>query len=104
MLDREALVGKLVAIDGLPAGAVPAGEVTTLAHELRDDAVEGGPLVAKSFFARREGLEVGRRLGHHFAEETKDHATGGLPSNGEVEVYLGGRWEGSKTGGRWEGG
>ena len=37
----EVLVGELLAVDGLAAGAVAAGEVTSLEHELGDDAVEG---------------------------------------------------------------
>merc|ERR1719244_175633 len=45
----EVFVGKLVAVDGLAAGAVAAGEVASLAHEAGDDAVEGGALVAEPF-------------------------------------------------------
>jgi len=41
VLELEVLVGELLAVDALAAGAVLAREVTTLAHELRDDAVEG---------------------------------------------------------------
>ncbi len=40
MLQLEVLILKLVAIDGLATSAVVVGEVTTLAHELGDDAVE----------------------------------------------------------------
>jgi len=35
---------KLGAIDGLAAGAVSSGEITTLKHELRDNSVEHGAL------------------------------------------------------------
>ena len=41
MGEGEVLVVELVAVDGLAASAVVVGEVTALAHELGDDAVEG---------------------------------------------------------------
>jgi hypothetical protein len=41
VLELEVLVGELLAVDRLAARAVAAREVTTLAHELLDDAVEG---------------------------------------------------------------
>ena len=37
------LVGELLAVDGLAAGAVAAREVAALTHEIRDHAVEGRP-------------------------------------------------------------
>lgn len=40
MLLDEVLVGELGAVDGLASGAVGGGEVTVLAHEVWDDAVE----------------------------------------------------------------
>ena len=40
----EVLVCKLAAVDGLPASAVVAGEVTTLCHKPSNDAMEGAPL------------------------------------------------------------
>ena len=40
MLQLEVLILELVAIDGLATSAIVVGEVTTLAHELGDDAVE----------------------------------------------------------------
>ena len=47
VLEGEVLVLELFAVDGLAPGAVAAGEVTSLQHELRDDAVEGGALVVE---------------------------------------------------------
>ena len=41
------LVRELLAVDGLAAGAVAGGEVAALAHEVGDDAVEGGALVVE---------------------------------------------------------
>lgn len=44
MLLLEVLISELLAVDGLATGAVAAGEVTALNHELGDDAVEGAAL------------------------------------------------------------
>jgi hypothetical protein len=43
----EGLVGELDAVDGLTASAVTAGKIATLAHELRNDAVESAVLVVQ---------------------------------------------------------
>ena len=40
MLKSEVLVGKLVSVDRLSASTVVIGEITTLAHEICDHAVE----------------------------------------------------------------
>ena len=68
---HELLVGELVAVDGLASGPVAPGEVAALAHELRDDAVEGGALVVErlpglphALLARAQRAEVLGRLGH----------------------------------------
>ena len=47
VLEREVLIGELHSVDGLTAGAVAAGEVAALAHELADDTVEGRALQRK---------------------------------------------------------
>lgn len=61
----EVLVLELGPVDRLAAGAVSGGEVPALAHEPRDHAVEGGPLVverlpgaADAFLPGAEGTEV----------------------------------------------
>lgn len=72
MLDLEVLVGKLLAVDGLATGTVATGEVTTLEHEVGDDAVEGRELVAEAVLASAELTEV----------------TGGDGDNVVVEVEL----------------
>ena len=51
VLQRKVLILKLVAVDRLAAGAIVVGEVASLAHEVGDDAVEDGALVAKTFLA-----------------------------------------------------
>ncbi len=53
---HEVLVRELHAVDGLAAGAVAVGEVATLAHEVGDDAVEGGALVAQGLAGLADAL------------------------------------------------
>lgn len=65
VLLREVLVLELIAVDRLPAGPVPGGEIASLAHEPGDHAVEGRsleverlPLLSDAFLAGAEGSEV----------------------------------------------
>jgi len=58
VLQLEVLIGELVAVDGLAAGAVTLGEVTTLDHEVLDDTVESRALVAKALLASSKSSEV----------------------------------------------
>ena len=55
----EVLVLELHAVDGLSAGAVVVGEVSSLAHELRDDAVEARALVVQRLAALAHALLSG---------------------------------------------
>ena len=65
MLQTEVLVLELVAVDGLAPGAVAGSEVSSLAHEVGDDAVEGGALVAEALLSGAESTEVLGSLGDH---------------------------------------
>ena len=56
MLDGEALVRELLAVDGLTAATVTVGEVAALEHELGDDAVEDGALVVEGLSAVANAL------------------------------------------------
>ena len=92
----KVLVGELGAVDGLAAGAVAAGEVASLAHEARDDAVERRPLVvqrlagrAQALLARAEQPEVVGGAGHLVGEELHDHAPGLGLADQDVEEDLG---------------
>jgi hypothetical protein len=51
VLELEVLILKLLAVDGLAASSVMIGKITTLDHELFDDAVEGGVLVSEAILA-----------------------------------------------------
>ena len=91
--ELEVLVRELGAVDGLAAGAVAAGEVTSLAHEVGDDAVEGGPLVGERlarashpFLARAQRAEVLARPGHHVRAELERDASDGRAADAHVEV------------------
>ena len=58
MLQLEVLIFELVAVDGLSTSSVVVGEVTSLAHELGDDAVERRSFVAESLLAGAQSTEV----------------------------------------------
>jgi hypothetical protein len=109
VLQLEVLVGELVAVDALAASAVALGEVTTLDHELLDNTVEVGALVAEALLAGSKGTEVlsglyGSQwlagcpsntgidrlpyLGDGLAVKTKDNASHVLIAMLDVEVDL----------------
>jgi hypothetical protein len=92
----EVLVGKPVAVDGLAAGAVAAGEVAALAHEVGYDTVEGRTLVmqrlaggAEALLAGAEAAKVLGRLGDGVGEELHDDAAGPGLADEDVEEHLG---------------
>ena len=94
--ELEVLVGELLAVDGLAAGAlssynvnemgtlgcgtgkayVAASKVSALQHELRDHAVELAALVAVALLAGAEGAEVLGGLGDDIVEELEVDAAG----------------------------
>lgn len=75
MLQLEVLIGELLAVDGLAAGAIATGEVTALKHELRDDTVEFGALVSKTLLASAESTEILSCLGDDVVEDLEVDAT-----------------------------
>lgn len=54
---------------------VTTGEVATLEHEVRDDAVEGRALVAEALLAGAQSAEVGGGLGDNVIKEVEGDAT-----------------------------
>jgi hypothetical protein len=109
VLELEVLVGELFAVDGLATSAVALGKVATLDHEILDDTVEGGALVAKALLASSKSSEVlgglmtrkhtGRGgidhmeriyLGNGLAVEAKDNTSEFLVTRGNIKVDLGG--------------
>ena len=58
VLQREVLILELVAVDGLASGSVAGSEVSALAHEVGNHAVEGGALVAVALLPGAQGAEI----------------------------------------------
>ena len=58
----------------LSTSSVVVGEVTSLAHELRNDTVEGGTLVSESLFSGAQGTKVFGSLGNNISAEFHDDA------------------------------
>lgn len=58
VLQLEVFIFKLVPVDGFAASPITLGEITTLNHEVLDDAVERRPFVAEAFGARSEDSEI----------------------------------------------
>lgn len=58
VLQDEVLILKLISIYGFSAGSVMVLEVSTLAHEVWNNTVEGGTLVAETFLSGAESAEV----------------------------------------------
>jgi len=89
----EVLIGELLTVDGLATGAllelasklrrrtgvwmsahVAAGKVTTLEHEIRNDAVESRALVAEAVLAGAQLTEVAGGLGDDVIVESESDA------------------------------
>ena len=68
----EVLVGEGASVYGLASGAVVVGEISSLRHEVGDDAVEMGIFVAETFFVGAESSEVGCGFGGLLVEEVED--------------------------------
>ena len=92
VLEHKVLVQELVPIDGLAAGPVAPGEVSSLAHESRNHAVKRGPLevqrlarAAGSLLARAERPEVLGSLGDHVGAQGHLNATERVAVGGNVE-------------------
>lgn len=88
MLEFEVLVLELGTVNALTAGTVVVGEVAPLAHEPRNDPVEAGSGVSESLLPGAEGAKVLSGLGGDVGTELHDDSSGGLSTNGHVEVYL----------------
>jgi len=85
VFQSEVLILELVAIDRLSSGAISSSEVTTLAHEVGDDAVEGGSLESEPLLPGAEGAEVLRGLGNHIRPQLHDNFANGGTISGDIE-------------------
>lgn len=63
VLQEEVLVSELLAIDGLATSTIVVRKVTTLQHEVGDNTMEGGALVAETLVTNTQGAEVLACLG-----------------------------------------
>jgi hypothetical protein len=95
VLESEVLVGKFLAVDGLATGAVAAGEVTTLAHEIVNDTMERRALEVQrlaglplTLFASAEGAEIFRGLRDDIRAKGHLNAASGGAADGHVEENL----------------
>ena len=84
--NSQVLVRELRAVDGLSTRAITASKVTALEHELGDDTMEAGALVAETWGSLCELEEILRGLGDNIVEEVKVDTTGVLAVDGDVEL------------------
>merc|ERR1719273_1049919 len=98
VLQGEVLVRELVAEDGLASSSVMVGEVTSLAHESRNDPVEGGSLESESLFASAQSPEVLRGVGDHVRSEIHGDPPKGGTVSSNVEKTSAGHLEVSDYG------
>lgn len=89
VLPLEVLVFELLAVDRLATSTVASREVTTLEHELGDDAVEFGSFVTKAMLSRGELTEIPGSLWDVVVVELEDDAPGGLAADSDVEENVG---------------
>jgi len=88
VLEGEVLVLELFPVDGLSTSSVSIGEISTLAHEVGDDTVENGPLVAVALLPSAQGTEVLRRLGNDVIPKLHNDAAHRLVISRHVEEHL----------------
>jgi len=88
VLQGEVLILEFVAIDRLATSTISCSEVTTLAHEARDDSVEGGALEAEALLSSAQSTEVLSCAGHNIFSELEDNTASGVATDGDVEKDL----------------
>ena len=93
VVDLEVLIGKSFSVDALSSSAVTSGEVTSLCHEARNNAVEGAAHVvevitlgALTSVALSKTDEVVDSPGDDVTKETESDATCGLVVDLNIEV------------------
>jgi len=87
--ESEVLIGEFVSIDGLSSCSIVVGEISSLAHEPGDDAVETASGVSKSLLSGAQSTEVLGGFRDDVGAQFHDDAAGGLSADGDVEVALG---------------
>eukprot|EP00397_Hematodinium_sp_SG-2012_P063729 GEMP01088620.1.p2 GENE.GEMP01088620.1~~GEMP01088620.1.p2 ORF type:complete len:134 (-),score=18.65 GEMP01088620.1:30-431(-) len=85
---REVFVGKFHPIDRLATGSITSSEVTTLTHEVWDDTMEGGALVAESPFSCTQSTEVLCSLGNYISTQLHNNSANRLVVRNDIEEDL----------------
>jgi hypothetical protein len=88
VLQLKVLVLELVSIDALSSGSIPPGEITSLAHEVGDDPVEGGALEGKAFclpLSSAQDTEVLCCFGDNIGTKLHDDSAEGAAISSHVE-------------------
>jgi len=88
VLEFEVLVSKLLAVDGLAASSVVAGEVATLKHELGNDTMEFGTRISVSILTGTQLAEVSRGPWYVIIVELEGDALCIPAADGDVEVTV----------------
>lgn len=85
VLQREILILELVSVDALSTGSVVFGEVSALAHEFRDDAMERAVLVSKALLTSAQGTEVLSSLWNDIRAKLHDDFSCKISTDVDVE-------------------
>ena len=89
VLQDEILIMKFLPIDGLAACAIVAGEVTTLAHEARNNSVKAGTFISKSLFPSAQSMKVFCCLWNFVCKQLEEDMDQRLALSSEVEEHSG---------------
>lgn len=92
VLQSEVFILKFVAVDGLSSSTITPGEITSLAHEVRDNTVESTSLeveglarAARALLTGAESTEVLSGLGDNVSTKLHDDASSGGTANGHIK-------------------
>lgn len=65
MLQGEVFILEFIAVNGFSTSAIVIGEITTLAHEIWNHAVECGVFVAETLLAGAQSTEIFASFRHY---------------------------------------
>ena len=85
VLQREVLIIELVAVDGLASGSVAGSDVSALAHEVGNDAVEGGALVSVTLLPGAQRAEILAGPRNNIVPQLHDNLPQRNPISGDIE-------------------